>query len=137
MAWPTEKGENAQERCAISIYHDRLSPPQLAKSLLFSSRFSLYSSNCIRDSFIFAGMVGGSNLDTSSVFLCTYLTSSLFTNGLLLAATDVVVVVDIYPHVTGHCQTVLDVLYTFPFIVYFVLGRIRICLGVSSNPMFL
>ena len=41
---------------------------------------SLYSSNCIRHSFTFADIIKTSNLDPSSVFLCSFNISCLFTN---------------------------------------------------------
>ena len=55
---------------------------QLAKYLssLLEPILTLYSSNCIRDSFTFADIIKTSNLDPSSVFLCSFDISSLFTN---------------------------------------------------------
>ena len=55
---------------------------QLAKYLssLLELVLTLYSSNCIRDSFTFADIIKTSNLDPSSVFLCSFDISSLFTN---------------------------------------------------------
>ena len=55
---------------------------QLAKYLssLLEPVLTLYSSNCIRDSFTFADIIKTSNLDPSSVFLCSFDISSLFTN---------------------------------------------------------
>ena len=55
---------------------------QLAKylSFLLQPVFSLYSSNCILDSFTFADIIKSSKLDPSSVFLCSFDFSSLFTN---------------------------------------------------------
>ena len=55
---------------------------QLAKYLssLLEPVLTLYSSNCIWDSFTFADIIKTSNLDPSSVFLCSFDISSLFTN---------------------------------------------------------
>ena len=55
---------------------------QLAKYLssLLEPVLTLYSSNCICDSFIFADIIKTSNLDPSSVFLCSFDILSLFTN---------------------------------------------------------
>ena len=55
---------------------------QLAKYLssLLEPVLTFYSSNCIRDSFTFADNIKTSNLDASSVFLCSFDISSLFTN---------------------------------------------------------
>ena len=55
---------------------------QLAKYLssLLEPVLTLYSSNCIRDSFTFADIIKTSNLDPFSVFLCSFDISSLFTN---------------------------------------------------------
>ena len=55
---------------------------QLAKYLssLLKPVLTLYSSNCIRDSFTFADIIKTSNLDPFSVFLCSFDISSLFTN---------------------------------------------------------
>ena len=55
---------------------------QLAKYLspLLKPVLTLYSSNCIRDSFTFADNIKTSNLDASFVFLCSFNISSLFTN---------------------------------------------------------
>ena len=55
---------------------------QLAKYLssLLEPALTLYSSNCIRDSFTFADIIKTSNLDPFSVFLCSFDISSLFTN---------------------------------------------------------
>ena len=55
---------------------------QLAKYLssLPEPVLTLYSSNCIRDSFTFADIIKTSNLDPSSVFLWSFDISSLFTN---------------------------------------------------------
>ena len=55
---------------------------QLAKnfSSLLEPFLTLYSSNCVRDSFTFADIITTSNLDPSSVFLCSFDTSSLLTN---------------------------------------------------------
>ena len=55
---------------------------QLAKYLpsLLEPVLTLCSSNCIRDSFTFADIIKTSNLDPSSVFLCSFDISSLFTN---------------------------------------------------------
>ena len=55
---------------------------QLAKYLssLFEPVLTLYSSNCIRDSFTFADIIKTSKLDPSSVFFCSIYISSLFTN---------------------------------------------------------
>ena len=55
---------------------------QLAKyfSSLFEPVLTLYSSNCIRGSFTFADIIKTSNLDLSSIFLCSFNISSLFTN---------------------------------------------------------
>ena len=41
---------------------------------------TLYLSNCILDSFTFADIIKSSKLDPSSVFLCSFDISSLFTN---------------------------------------------------------
>ena len=55
---------------------------QLAKYLysLLQSVLSLYSSNCVLDSFTFADILKSSKLNPSSVFLCSFDISSLFTN---------------------------------------------------------
>ena len=55
---------------------------QLAEYLssLLEPVLTLYSSNCIRDSFTFADIIKTSNLDPSSVFLCSFDISSLFAN---------------------------------------------------------
>ena len=55
---------------------------QLAKYLssLLEPVLTLYSSNCIPDSFAFADIIKTSNLDPSSVFLCSFDISSLFIN---------------------------------------------------------
>ena len=55
---------------------------QLAKYLssLLQPVLFLYSSNCILDSFTFADIIKSSKLDPSSVFLCSFDISSLFTN---------------------------------------------------------
>ena len=55
--------------------------PQPAKNLtsLLEPVLTLYSSNCIWDSFIFADIIKTSNLDPSSAFLCSVDISSLFT----------------------------------------------------------
>ena len=55
---------------------------QLAKYLssLLEPVLTLYSSKCIRDSFTFADIIKTPNLDPSSVFLCSFNISSLFTN---------------------------------------------------------
>ena len=55
---------------------------QLAKSLssLLEPVLTVYSSNCIRDSFTFVDIIKTSNLDPSSIFLCSFDISSLFTN---------------------------------------------------------
>ena len=55
---------------------------QLAKYLssLLEPVLTLYSSNCIRDSFTFADIIKTSNLDPSSIFLCSFDISRLFTN---------------------------------------------------------
>ena len=55
---------------------------QLAKYLssLLEPVLTLYSSNCMRDSFTFADIIKTSNLDPSSVFLCSFDISSLFAN---------------------------------------------------------
>ena len=54
---------------------------QLAKYLssILEPVLTLYSSNCIRDSFTFNDIIKTSNLDPSSVFLCSFDISSLFT----------------------------------------------------------
>ena len=59
-----------------------LAQHQLAKYLssLLEPVLTLYSSNCIRDSFTFADIIKTSNLDPFSVFLCSFNISSLFTN---------------------------------------------------------
>ena len=41
---------------------------------------TLYSSNCIQDSFTFADIIKTSNLDPSYIFLCYFDISTLFTN---------------------------------------------------------
>ena len=55
---------------------------QLVKylSVLLEPVLSLYSSNCIRDSFTFANAITTSKLNPSSVFLCSFDISSPFTN---------------------------------------------------------
>ena len=55
---------------------------QLAKYLSshLEPVITLFSSNCIRDSFTFADIIKTSNLDTCSVFHCSFDISSLFTN---------------------------------------------------------
>ena len=55
---------------------------QLAKYLssLLQPVLSLYSSNCILNSFTFADIIKSSKLDPSTVFLCSFDISSLFTN---------------------------------------------------------
>ena len=55
---------------------------QLTKylSCLFEPFLTLYSSNCLQDSFTFADIIKTSNLDSSSVFLCSLDISSLFIN---------------------------------------------------------
>ena len=55
---------------------------QLAKYLssLLQPVLSLYSSNCILDSFTVADIIKSSKLDPSSVFLCSFDISSLFAN---------------------------------------------------------
>ena len=55
---------------------------QLAKYLssLLQPVLSLYLSNCILDSFTFADIIKSSKLDPSSIFLCSFGISSLFTN---------------------------------------------------------
>ena len=55
---------------------------QLAKYLssLLQPVLSLYSSNCVLDSFTFADIIKSSKLDSSSVFLCSFDIFSLFTN---------------------------------------------------------
>ena len=47
---------------------------------LLEQVFTLYSGNCIRDSFAFADFIKTLNLDPSSVFLSFFYISSLFTN---------------------------------------------------------
>ena len=78
--------QNTQKRCATSTHfvYDRFSATPAGQIPLFSSLLepvlTLYSSNCIRDSFTFADIINTSNLDSSSIFLCSFDISSLFTN---------------------------------------------------------
>ena len=58
-----------------SAQHQLAKYPSLLEPVL-----TLYSSNCIRGSFTFVYIIKTSNLDPSSVFLCYFDISSLFTN---------------------------------------------------------
>ena len=62
---------------------------QLAKYLssLLEPVFTLCSSNCVWDSFTFADIIKTSNFGSSSVFLCSFDISSLFTINVPLAET--------------------------------------------------
>ena len=66
---------------------------QLAKYLssFLQPVLFLYSSNCILDSFTFADIIKFFNLDPSSVFLCSFNISSLFTNTFLAETIQITV----------------------------------------------
>ena len=54
--------------------------PAKCLSFLLERVLTLFSSNCIRDSFTFAKIIKTSNLDPSSVFLCSFDILSSFTD---------------------------------------------------------
>ena len=91
--------KDTQERCPASTYsiHDWFSSaPTCQISLCFSRTRSIsYFCNCIRDSFTFANAITTSKLNPSSVFLCFFDISSLFTE-VPLAESIQICAVDLY-----------------------------------------
>ena len=79
--WPSQ---NTQKRCATPTHsvYGRFSakPAGKYRSPLLEPLLTLYSNNCIRDSFTFADIIKTLNLDPSSIFLCSFDITSLFTN---------------------------------------------------------